>query len=365
MTPADRRILGRLRLAGQLVIAAGRRDEIRQPGDVVRWMMAMQAQDFLGAKWAVGLRLPGTTDADIESALADGSIVRSWPMRGTLHFVAPEDLGWMLSLSVERMVKRAASTHAAEGLTARVLESAREGAHSALAGGTALDRDAMYRILERAGVSSIGQARYHALWFLSQTGTLCLGPPRGKQQTFVLLDEWVPAPRRLERDEALGELAHRYFRSHGPATIRDFAWWSSLTLADAKAGLAVARPLLAEREIDGIGYFLSPEAEDSPGASGTQLLPGFDEFLLGYQDRDAVLAEEHIPLVFPGKNGIFLSTIVQDGAVAGTWRRTTTPRQVSVQPSPFSPPSARMASGFARTAKAYARFLDLPLREDA
>lgn len=328
-------------------------------------MTAVQAQDFLGAKWSIGLRMPESTTAEIEAAIADGSVVRSWPMRGTLHFVAAEDLGWMLSLSKDRMVKRARTNFENEGLTPTILESAEAAARAALAGGKALDRDQLYALLEVVGVSDTGQSRYHAVWYLCQTGALCLGPPRGKKQTFVLLDEWVPEPRRLERDEAIAELALRYFGSHGPATLKDFSWWSSLTVADARIGLAIARPQLESLDVDGVEFFMSPGLPDAPVPSGVQLLPGFDEYLLGYADRSVALTEEYSPLVFPGKNGMFLPTIVVDGDVVGTWKRTMKSKYLEFEPSPFVPLGSRVSSAVSQAAQGYARFLGLPLRADA
>lgn len=359
MTPAMR-MLGRSRLRSQSVspAAAG----FRSPADVVRWMTAMQAQDFPAAKWAVGLRLPGSTDADIESALADRSIVRSWPLRGTLHFVASEDLHWMLELTRERMLKKSASTFAGEGLTDSVLGRAGDAALAALSGGRTLTRDAVYDLLAEAGVAPAGQARYHALWYLCQIGLLCMGPPQGKAQTFVLLDEWVPRPRRVEHDEALGELALRYFRSHGPATERDFSWWSSLSLTESRTGMMIAGDALERREVDGIAYYSSPGLPQVTAATGTQLLPGFDEYLLGYTDRSAALAEAHAPLVVPGKNGMFLATIVVDGAVVGTWKRALAAKHVSVSPHPFAPLSGRIVSSVRRAATEYAEFLGLEPR---
>lgn len=357
MTEAARRDLGRLRLQSQLVSPA--RTALQEPVDVVRWMTAMQAQDFAGAKWAVGLRLPGSTDAAIEAALAAGSIVRSWPLRGTLHFVAAEDLHWMLSLTRDRMIKRSATVFRNEGLTTAVLDRADSAARAATVGGRSVTRDELYEILAGSGVSPIGQGRYHALWFLCQIGTLCLGPPRGKSQTFVLLDEWVPEPRRLSREEAIGELALRYFRSHGPATVRDFSWWSSLTLTDARTGVRMAEPQLRRREHDGADYYDSPDLPDAPAASGVHLLPGFDEYLLGYTDRRAALAEEHSPLVFPGKNGMFLPTIVVDGAVAGIWKRTSTAKKVTFDLQPFTPLSAGDTASAHAAAAEYADFVGL------
>ena len=363
MTEAERRKLGRLRLHSQSVTPT--RPELQEPVDVVRWMTAMQAQDFPGAKWAVGLRLPGTTDADIEQALANGSIVRSWPLRGTLHFVAAEDLHWMLSLTGERMVKRSATVFAREGLTSGVLERAGDAARARLTGGEVITRGELYEILADCGVSQLGQARYHALWYLCQVGTLCLGAPRGKTQTFVLLDEWVRQPRRLAHDEALGELALRYFRSHGPATERDFSWWSSLTLTEARDGLASARHRLDQLNVDGADYYFSPDLPASPGPAEARLLPGFDEYLLGYTDRTVALAEEHSPLVFPGKNGMFLPTIVVDGAVAGVWKRTATARQVTFSLRPFAALPAGTTPAVQSAAEQYAAFVGLEARVTA
>ena len=357
MSAAAGKRLAQARLASQGVT----RGLARSPADVVRSMTAMQAQDFAGAKWAVGLRLPGSTEAQVEAALADGSIVRSWPMRGTLHFVAPEDLGWILGLTTDRLVSGAAGRQAALGLDERQFETARVTAVEALNGGRALTREQLQAAFAEAGVSVEAQRGYHILWYLAQTGTLCFGPPQGKQQTFVLLDEWVRHPRRLQHDEALGELAERYFCSHGPATLRDFAWWSSLTMKDARTGLAIVRTRLTEAEVEGSVYYLSPEAEEAPAVRGIWALPGFDEFLLGYQDRSAQLTAEHSGRIAPGANGIFQPTIVADGRVVGTWKRTITKRGIRVEPLPFAPLSGRAKAGFALAAAGYAEFLGLEL----
>ena len=165
-----------------------------------------------------------------------GAIVRSWPLRGTLHLVAAEDLGWLLALTAPRMLATAATRRAALGLTESDVEHARGIATDVLSGRRVLSRRALLAALEASGVDTAGQRGYHLLGSLAQTGTLVLGPTEGAQQTFALLDECVMHPRRLERDEALGELALRYFRSHGPATARDLARWSGLTLADVRRG---------------------------------------------------------------------------------------------------------------------------------
>lgn len=352
MRAADRRIVRR-RLAAQRINSS----EFTSAPEVVRWMTAMQAQDLPGALWSVGLRLPGSTAEAVEDALRDGSIVRSWPMRGTLHLVAPEDLGWMLSLTTERLVKLSAARRTALELDDHQLERARAAAVEALSGGHALRREAMHELFAKVGVRPDGQRGYHVLWYLAQTGTLCFGPPDGKQQTFALSSEWISSPRDLARDEALGEFALRYFRSHGPASIRDFAWWASLTLRDARIGLAVARDGLEAIDRDGDTLYAAAGAEPGPARDGIRMLPGFDEFLLGYQDRTPQLAPEHVQRIVPGKNGMFMPTIVHDGEVIGIWKRTLSSRDVALTTEVFSASNDRVTIGVERAARRYAGYL--------
>jgi hypothetical protein len=359
---ATRRELATLRLASQRLAEPA---EGTTPAATVRHLLAMQAQDFAGAKWSVGVRSPGSTDAAIDAALAAGEIVRSWPMRGTLHFVAPDDLGWMLRLTSARTIQSAAGRHRQLELTEPEFERARDVAVAELSGGRALSRDALLASFVAAGIPVTGQRGIHIVQRLSLWGVLVFGPlqpgaaGKANQQTFVLLDEWVRAPRSLERDEALGEFALRYFTGHGPATVRDFAWWSSLTLADARTGLAIARDRLDELDHDGTGYFLPRDARAA--ASATLALPGFDEFLLGYQDRGAALAPEHAEVIVPGKNGLFLPTIVVDGEVVGTWRRTLSAKGVTVDAQPFAALSAAQRRGFDVAIARYAAFVARPL----
>jgi hypothetical protein len=377
----ERRRLANLRLDAQLLsgvrpapdAAPAADSRAASPGGTVRHLLAVQAQDFAGAKWSVGVRTHGSTDVGIEAALASGEIVRSWPMRGTLHFVAPDDLGWMLSLTSARTIQGAAGRHRQLELTEAELQHAREVALGEMAGGVVLTRDELLARFVAAGIPVDGQRGIHIVQRLALWGVLVFGPPRagapGKanQQTFVLVDEWVRSPRTLERDEALGEFALRYFTGHGAATVRDFAWWSSLTLTDARAGLAVARDRLDEVVSDGTSYFLARDAgaaaSEAPEAPQTNVLAlaGFDEYLLGYQDRRAALSPEHFELIVPGKNGLFLPTIVVDGEVVGTWRRSLTAKGVVVEPQPFAPLTRAEARGFDAAVERYAAFLGRPL----
>jgi len=349
----SRKLLTSMRLSAQWI--ATPRDA--SVAEVVKHMTAMQAQDFGGAKWSIGLRSTTVTDAQVEAALAAGEIVRSWPARGTLHFVAPEDLGWMLRLTSPRQTRVAAGRHRQLELDERDFAAARDLALQHLGGGRSLTRTDLLALWDSHGVSTAGQRGAHLLVHLAQTGVIVFGPVAGKQHSFVLLDEWVTAPRRLDRKQSLAEWALRYFTSHGPATVRDFAWWASLTLTEAREGLALALPSLESLEVDGIAYFHVAGLE--PAKAATNLLPGFDEYMLGYQNRGAALDDEHAEAIVPGGNGMFMPTIVTNGHVTGLWKRTLRAKRVDVAIEPFG-----TAPRVDRAIRRYAAFLETPVQCD-
>src|SRR5437667_8624903 len=187
-------------------------------------MGALQAQDYQQSLWAVGLRTQSATVADIEQSIAHRKIVRTWPMRGTLHFVPGDDAKWMLSLSASRMLAKGRRRLEQLELDETIMERCKELFSDALKGNGRLSRPNAMQLLEDAGISTRNQRGYHILWYLAQTGLICLGPMQDKQQTFVLLDEWIPHSKALSREESLVELALRYFVSRGPAPVHDFAW---------------------------------------------------------------------------------------------------------------------------------------------
>ena len=307
----------------------------------VRWLTAVQAQDYPGALTSVALRTAGGTRASVEAALDAGEVVRSWPMRSTLHLVAAEDLGWLLELCGPRVLAGAAKRRATLGLEEAECERARELAVAALTGGGRLRRADLLRVFDDGGVPTAGQRGYHLLWYLAQTGTLCLGPTGGGEQLFVLTAEWVRAPRRLDRGEALAELALRFFRSHGPATVADLARWAGLTKTDVRAGLDVVRPHLLSLDVDGAEHLLDPGTPElldrfRTEARGTFLLPGFDELVLGYADRSCTVDPAFAERIVPGGNGMFRSTVVCDGRVVGTWRWTGSGARRRLTAEPFT-----------------------------
>lgn len=329
-----------------------------QPGDTVRWLGALQAQDYHGALWAIGLRTAGATERDIEQALAARAIVRTWPMRGTLHFVASQDVRWLLALLTPRVIAHSAGRYRQLGLDEATFDRSKEVFARALQGGQQLTRDDMLQALAQAGIATTGQRGYHLLGRAAQDGLICFGAPRGKQQTFVLLDEWVPKSGGLTHDEALAELTTRYFTSHGPATAQDLMHWSGLTAAEVKTGLGAAGQMLTHATIGDRVYWLPRETPaPSSSAPAVHLLPGFDEYVLGYRDRRAVLDPVHAPRVCPGSSGMFHPTLVIDGQVTGVWQRTLKKAAVVIEVAPFRPLTPAENQALSAAAERYGAFL--------
>jgi len=321
-------------------------------GELLTHLGAMQAQDHACVLWAIGLRLPGSTAATVRAAFSERKIARTWLLRGTLHVASGPDLRWMLALVGARNIAGAAGRHRQLELDDKVVAASRKLIVKTLRDGNTLTRNALFDLLEAKGIATAGQRGLHILWRLSQEGLLCHADHIGKQAAFALLEEWLPAAGPvLQREEALAELATRYFRSHGPATVADFAYWSDLTLADARRGVAVASGLLAQR-IGELEYWMEADLAET-NAAGVHLLPGFDEYLLGYKDRSAVLASEHAASVVPGGNGVFKPMIVIDGHIRGTWRR----EKGELVTEHFTPLKRAQQKAMAAASQRHAQFL--------
>ncbi len=355
MNTAD---IARLRLYNQQIVST----RLKKPEEVAAWLGGMQGQDYAGCKWSFGLRLPDATDADIEQAIACRTIIRTWPMRGTLHFVAAADVRWMLDLLAPRNIAGSARRHKQLELDESTFSRCRDIFIKALHGGRQLTRDDLYKLLEDAGISMNSQRGYHILWRSALDGIICFSAQRGRQQTFALLDECAPEAVKLPRGEALAELAKRYFNSRGPATLQDYMWWSGLAAADARAGLEMIKPQLEQKTVGGQVYWLPKDVSVPRYPSDiAHAFPGFDEYLLGYKDRSAALDSAHAAKVCPGGNGMFASTIAVNGRIIGIWKRTLKKKSVVITPAPFA--SMRQADKelFAGAAGRYANFLGLPV----
>jgi hypothetical protein len=346
--------IGRRRLASQHVS----RPTFRDPADVVRWLGAVQAQDYLGGLWAVGLRTKGATEASVEDAIARRAIVRTWPMRGTLHFVAAADVRWILPILTPRVIAGAQSRFRQLGMDDATFTKSARVAEKALVGGKVVRRDKLYEIWKAAGIATHDARGLHLLGVLSQTGLLCFGPRDGKQQTFTLLEEWLPPSRSLDRGEALGELARRYFRSHGPATVHDFSWWAGLTVTDARAGLESVKSELESEEANGRTFWFAASPSVRAGAGGAYLLPPWDEFTVAYRDRRDILEPKYARRVNAG-GGVLSPVIVVRGKVVGTWKRTIKKDTVTVKPALFRALDRTDREAVAKAVDRYARYLGL------
>jgi hypothetical protein len=344
--------IGSLRLAAQAIAAPA-----ATPEEAVSRLTAVQAQEYGSGLWAIGLRTHGCTQTDVERAIAEGKIVRSWPMRSTLHFVAARDLRWMLDLLGPTAIARGAGRARQLELTAETFTRSRKTLRTALSGGSRLTRPAAFAALEEAGIPTRDQRGIHILSRLCQEAVLCLGPREGKQQTFVLADDWVPQTKLPTRDEALARLAWRYFTGHGPATVRDFTWWSGLSAAEARSGLEGAKPKLVHETADGTDYWFAAPA-GTAAAPAIHLLPAFDEYLVGYTDRRAVLDPESVRLINAG-GGMLSPAIVKNGRIIAAWKRTVARHHVTVIPQPFAPLGSADVKALDPALHRYGAFLGL------
>lgn len=331
------------------------------PQDVVAWLGAVQAQDYAGSKWAVGVRLPhGTaTDERIEQALSDGLIIRTHALRGTWQLIAPEDVRWILSLVAPRLIAGAAGRYRQLGLDAATLKKSNATIVKALRSRGPLTRAELAQALARAGISTAEQRLSHLLQRAELDGLACNGPRRGKQLTHALLEERVPRKARvLDRDEALAELANRYFQSRGPATVKDFVWWSGLTVSDARAGIEAARPALLSEELDGETHWFASDAPEPEDAATAHLLPPFDEYLVAYSNRDAFFDPKHRKRINAG-GGMLNPCIVVDGRVVGVWRRAADRTTVTIELLAFDAITPSQHQRIEEAAQRYAGFLGL------
>jgi hypothetical protein len=331
--------------------------EFRKPADLVKWLGAVQAQDYLGAKWALGQRLRAATNETIEKAFADGEILRTHVMRPTWHFVAPSDIRWLLQLTSSRVNAASAYYYRKFELNKVVFARSNKALTTTLRGGKQLTRDELRTSVQRLGVDSHDLLRFsHILLRAELDGVICSGARRGKQFTYALLDERVSATKALTRDEALAELTRRYFTSHGPAGLQDFAWWSGLTVADARSGVDMNRRHLVSEVIDGKTYWLSSSLPATKGVERVaSLLPAYDEFLVAYKDRSAALdGKQAIE-----RSVVFDPAIVVGGRVVGTWKRTFKGKSVIITLQPFSRFSKADMLVVTEAAHRYGTFLGL------
>ncbi len=336
------------------------------PAEVVAWLVAVQAQDYAGARWALGLRLPPTTDAAIERAFDAGLILRTHVLRPTWHFVAPDDIRPLLALTAPRVHQANGSVCRQLGLDAATLRRGAEVIARALDGGRALTRDELKIALDGAGIAAgrperAGQWLAYVVMYAELEGLIVSGPRRGKQFSYMLLDERAPGRRTVARDEALVEVARRFFAGHGPATAADFANWSGLTLSEARQGLDAAAGQLNSETVEGQTYWFAdaprPPRAPSPTA---HLLSIYDEYTIGYKDRRAIVSPEDGARLATMGNAL-QNVIVIDGRVVGTWRRTVAKTSLVIELNSFRVLSEEERAAVEVAGQKYSEFLALSL----
>ncbi len=322
-------------------------------------MGALQAQDFGASRWAVGARLPGVAEAEVERALSQGSILRTHLFRGTWQLVTPADVRWMLALVAPRLLGGGRTSRERDlGLDAATFRKSRTALARALAPGRHLTRDQLGAALEGGGIPAAGPRLSHLLQRAELEGLVCSGALRGRSATYALLDERAPAPRSPpRRAEALRELALRYVRGRGPAALADFVAWAGITVAEARAGLEAARPALLSETIAGQVQWRAADGAAARGPA-VHLLPAFDEYLVGYRDRSAVL-EEGPTRRLVTRNGIFSPCIVSGGRVVGLWSRSAARGGVTLALAPFA---AELPRAVAAAVRRYGEFLGMAAR---
>ncbi|WP_259066884.1 winged helix DNA-binding domain-containing protein [Mucilaginibacter sp. X4EP1] len=316
MLPVTNKDIAQLRIYNQHIAHTA----FKQAADVVKYIGAIQAQDYAGAKWAVGLRMQDAKDAAIDRAMADGSIIRTHVLRPTWHFVSSDDLRWMLDLTALRIKAAAAPWYKKLELDATILKKSNDTLARILEGDKQLSRTEVMTALQQAGIATDDLRFIYLLLWAELEQVICSGGRQGKQFSYALFDDRVPPAPPKPKEEALVELAMRYFASRAPATLSDFAWWSGLTTTDAKAGLDLIKSDLISLKIEGKEYWMNADLEDidikTPFA---HLLPAYDEYAVSYKDRTATVKPEYLT---QARYVIFDPSIVVNNQVVGTWKRT-------------------------------------------
>jgi len=351
MNAAD---IARGRLHSQLI--AGQHDH--SLATMLQHMVALQAQDYYGCKWSVGLRLPGSCDADVEQAIARKEVIRTWSFRGTWHLMHPHDVRWILSLIGSRVLARAASNFRREGLGEKEIKNSRKLIAKALSGGQ-MTRAGLLQYIQDKGGNTTGLCGGFMLLDAALSGLICGGPRHDKEFTFVLLDDWLPGERVVANNNMLDELSLRYFMSHGPATVADLAYWSGISISEARQSVSRIKHKLDSCTDGNAAFYFAPGLMDARPLKSVHLLPGFDECLMGYRDRSQALPHHHKGKITPANNGMFNPTVLIDGAVQGMWKRTLAGDGVQIDITAFEDWGPALRKKIIKAGQAYAAFLAL------
>lgn len=294
------------------------------PKELVSWMGAMQAQNYPMVKWAVGMRLKSAKNQTVEEALRKGEILRTHVMRPTWHLVAAEDIRWMLKLSAQRIIS--ANDSYAKGYDLEISEDLYMKSYhlleKILCGQKSLTRQEIADHFNRSGIQVDTRRMTRFMSRAEQVGIVCSGEDKGGKCTYALLEERVAPVPEITKDEALARLARSYFRSHAPAVLQDFIWWSGLPITEARQAIYLIESELTAEQWNGQTWYVHKDCHMRGKVTGClHLLPSYDEYLLGYKDRTDVLPKEHYPKAFTN-NGLFYPVLLHEGQVIGNWNKS-------------------------------------------
>lgn len=334
-----------------------------KPAEIVEHLGAMQAQDFGMAKWAIGLRVPGLKDADVENAFNNGDILRTHVLRPTWHFVRPADIRWMLALTAPRINAASAYYHRAAGLDDKVFRKSTDIIAKALTDGNCLTRTELQQVLEKAKIKAEGIRLSYIMMRAELDAVICSGPRLGKQFTYALLPERAPGAGKLHKQEALAALAKKYFATRGPATAGDYAVWSGLAMQDVKEGISLLGKQLEKQVINGKEFFCSSAGNSlqyklTAKHQSTFLMPDYDEYAIGYKDRTEIFGERKSTDNTKTSNLVFYHTLIVDGVAAGTWQKKMGKNKTAVEIKLTTALSKAKQQAVAKAIKKYVSFIE-------
>lgn len=324
---------------------------------LVSWMGAVQAQDYAMAKWAMGLRIKDGTDRKIEAAIATGEILRTHVLRPTWHFVPAEDIRWMLQLTAPQIQKQMVYYDRQLGIDKKELNRSTKLFEKTLAGKKQMTRKELAEIFTKAKFNCEGMRFGHLLMHAELAGLLCSGPLAGKNITYALLEERVKPSQYISKEESLANLAKKYYQSHGPATVKDFSWWSGLSLTTAKEAIALIDDELSQAIVGIEEYYYIERKGVEKKSTTVILLPNYDEYVVGYTRRDMIMGKDTKEKMSRGGNPVFENTVLIDGIIAGNWKREIKKETVTVHINLFDDIPAASQKKIEQAEKNYKTFI--------
>ena len=349
--------IAHIRLHTQQIAASA----FKSPGNLVQWMGVLQAQDYAMAKWAIGIRVPNATEQTINNAIHTGDIIRTHVLRPTWHFVSRYDIHWMLALSAPKIKSTLPYYHRQLDITNAILKKSNKVIEKALTSHKHLTRNELVVVFKKANIAVDNNRAIQLLFWAELEGLICSGELKDKEPTYTLLDAWVPKKQSFTREESIAELARRYFNSHAPATLHDFAWWAGLTVAESKAGMEAIQAGFIAEKIDSQTYWLPNNFSLPVQKQKTAcLLPAYDEFIVSYTDRSAIFTSDIQPKVIT-TNGLFRPVLLINGHAAGIWKRTIKKDKVTVNFDFFTTPPKTANALIKKAVKAYGEYCDMEI----